>query len=75
MKNNEFPSKNDEKALRYEQMYRDIMLNIEMDGENGTPFVCEVQVTLSGITILKKSPQALAFAGSRLLAYRSVRLS
>jgi hypothetical protein len=43
----------------YEQMYRDIMLNIEMDGESGTPFVCEVQVTLSGITILKKSEQAV----------------
>ena len=31
------------------------MLNVEMPNEDGTPFVCEVQVTLSGITILKKS--------------------
>ena len=40
-------------------MYRDIMINIEVDVEGGTPFVCEVQVTLAGITILKKSPLRL----------------
>ena len=40
---------------RYERNYRDVMLNVEMLKEDGTPFLCEVQVTLSGITILKKS--------------------
>ena len=40
---------------RYERNYRDVMLNVEMLKEDGTPFLCEVQVTLSGIAILKKS--------------------
>ena len=40
---------------RYERNYRDVMLNLVLKGDSGTPFVCEVQVTLSGISILKKS--------------------
>merc|ERR1719352_1368347 len=43
---------------RYERNYRDVMLNLVLKGDSGTPFVCEVQVTLSGISILKKSEQA-----------------
>merc|ERR1719399_1621570 len=42
---------------RYQRNYRDVMLNLVMKGDAGTPFVCEVQVTLSGISILKKSEQ------------------
>ena len=41
-------------AERYQRNYRDVMLNLVMKGDAGTPFVCEVQVTLSGISILKK---------------------
>jgi hypothetical protein len=41
----------------YDKMYRDVMLNVEMKTASGLPFVCEIQVTLSGITILKKSEQ------------------
>merc|ERR1712072_734730 len=43
---------------RYERNYRDVMLNLVLKGDSGTPFVCEVQVTLSGISILKKSEQS-----------------
>merc|ERR1712072_1321343 len=38
---------------RYERNYRDVMLNLVLKGDSGTPFVCEVQVTLSGISILE----------------------
>lgn len=31
-------------AIRYDHMYRDLNINIEMLGDDGTPFVCEVQV-------------------------------
>jgi hypothetical protein len=41
----------------YDKMYRDVMLNVEMKTQSGLPFVCEIQVTLSGVTILKKSEQ------------------
>merc|ERR1719321_298151 len=42
---------------KYDKMYRDVMLNVEMKTASGLPFVCEIQVTLSGVTILKKSEQ------------------
>ena len=39
----------------YDRNYRDLMLNVEIPTSDGAAFICEVQVTLSGITILKKS--------------------
>jgi hypothetical protein len=36
------------------KMYRDILINLRPKGSN---FICEVQLTLTGITILKKSEQ------------------
>merc|ERR1719248_293125 len=39
---------------RYQRNYRDVMLNLAMK-DGGIDFICEVQVTLSGISILKKS--------------------
>ena len=35
-------------------MYRDLLLNLR---PKGSDFICEVQITLSGIAILKKSEQ------------------
>merc|ERR1712072_1003056 len=49
----------------YDRMYRDVNLNLEMPrrvtkkGLVVESHICEVQVTLSGITILKKSEQAV----------------
>ena len=40
----------------YDKMYRDIMLNLRPKGSN---FICEVQLTLTGISILKKSEQKI----------------
>ena len=37
---------------RSEKMYRDVLLNLR---PRGTKFICEVQITLTGIAILKKS--------------------
>ena len=37
-----------------EKMYRDILINIRPKGKQ---FICEVQITLTGIAILKKSEQ------------------
>jgi hypothetical protein len=45
--------------LTYDKFYRDVMVNLEMRAKNGMSFVCEVQITLSGITIIKKSEQAV----------------
>ena len=43
----------------YDRLYRDINLNLELPLKGGESFICEVQVMLSGITILKKSEQAV----------------
>jgi len=43
----------------YDRNYRDVMLNLEIPTSDGAALICEVQVTLSGITILKKSEQAV----------------
>ena len=40
---------------RYDRNYRDVMLNLEIPTSDGAALICEVQITLSGITILKKS--------------------
>jgi hypothetical protein len=37
-------------------MYRDVLLNLR---PRGTDFICEVQITLTGIAILKKSEQKI----------------
>jgi hypothetical protein len=39
-----------------EKMYRDILLNLK---PHGSDCICEVQVTLTGISILKKSEQKI----------------
>jgi len=43
----------------YDKMYRDVMLNVEVPREGGPPFIAELQVALSGISILKKSEQVV----------------
>jgi hypothetical protein len=43
----------------YDKMYRDVMLNVELPREDGDPFIAELQVALSGISILKKSEQTV----------------
>merc|ERR1711937_196769 len=43
----------------YNKMYRDVMLNIEIPRKGGDPFIAELQVALSGISILKKSEQVV----------------
>merc|ERR550514_1613345 len=43
----------------YSKMYRDVMLNIEIPRKGGDPFIAELQVALSGISILKKSEQVV----------------
>jgi hypothetical protein len=43
----------------YEKMYRDVMLNVEIPREGADPFIAELQVALSGISILKKSEQTV----------------
>ena len=55
----------------YDRMYRDVNLNLEMprrvtNGLAVESHICEVQVTLSGITILKKS---LRFQYNRSINY------
>ena len=55
----------------YDRMYRDVNLNLEMPRRvtNGLvveSHICEVQITLSGITILKKS---LRFQYNRSINY------
>lgn len=42
---------------QYQQRYRDINLSVEARTPSGHPLVCEIQLTLSGIAILKKSEQ------------------
>jgi hypothetical protein len=37
------------------QEYRDVMMNVEMAASDGTPFVCEIQATLSSFACLKNS--------------------
>ena len=56
---------------RYDRMYRDVNLNLRMprrvaNGLAVESHICEVQVTLSGITILKKS---LRFQYNRSISY------
>jgi hypothetical protein len=41
------------------QMYRDVVLNVEVPREGRAPFIAELQVALSGIWILKKSEQTV----------------
>ena len=43
----------------YTQQYRDINLNIPVEFPGREPFLCEVQLTLSTISILKKSEQKI----------------
>jgi hypothetical protein len=43
-------------ADKSENMYRDVLLNLR---PKGSDFVCEVQLTLTGISILKKSEQKI----------------
>merc|ERR1719443_2183595 len=46
----------DESATKSEKMYRDVNLSIR---PKGSEFICEVQLTLTGIAILKKSEQKI----------------
>jgi len=41
----------------HDKQYRDVMLNVEMIGPDGLPFICEIHVMLASIAILKKSEQ------------------
>merc|ERR1712046_394096 len=43
-------------APKSEKMYRDVLVNLRPKGSN---FICEVQLTLTGISILKKSEQKI----------------
>ena len=45
-----------EGAPKSENMYRDVLLNLR---PKGSDFICEVQLTLTGISILKKSEQKI----------------
>merc|ERR1719359_1493360 len=49
----------DSGSADYNKMYRDVMLNIEIPRKGGDPFIAELQVALSGISILKKSEQVV----------------
>jgi hypothetical protein len=46
-------------SASYDKMYRDVMLNIEFPSDKGISLICEVQVMLSGTSILKKSEQKI----------------
>jgi hypothetical protein len=46
----------DSSARKSEKMYRDILINLR---PKGSDFICEVQLTLTGIMILKKSEQKI----------------
>ena len=48
-----------ESPSSYTQQYRDINLNIPVEFPGREPFLCEVQLTLSTISILKKSEQKI----------------
>lgn len=43
-------------ADAYEKQYRDVLLNVEVPTEHG-PFICEIQIGLASIAVLKKSEQ------------------
>ena len=43
-------------SRRLDKMYRDILINLR---PKGSKFICEVQLTLTGISILKKSEQKI----------------
>jgi hypothetical protein len=45
-----------ESAPKSEKMYRDVLVNLR---PRGSDFICEVQLTLTGISILKKSEQKI----------------
>merc|ERR1719456_1945059 len=45
-----------ESATKSEKMYRDVLVNLRPWGSD---FICEVQLTLTGISILKKSEQKI----------------
>merc|ERR1719421_1854148 len=45
-----------ESAPKSEKMYRDVLVNLR---PKGSDFICEVQLTLTGISILKKSEQKI----------------
>jgi hypothetical protein len=45
-----------ESASKSDKMYRDILVNLR---PKGSDFICEVQLTLTGIAILKKSEQKI----------------
>jgi hypothetical protein len=53
---NSFHSDSSGKTKTSEKMYRDILLNIRPKGKK---FICELQITLTGIAILKKSEQKI----------------
>ena len=54
MSNASSHSHSSNKTKTSEKMYRDILINIRPKGKQ---FICEVQITLTGIAILKKSEQ------------------
>jgi hypothetical protein len=45
-----------ESAAKSDKMYRDVLVNLR---PKGSDFICEVQLTLTGISILKKSEQKI----------------
>ena len=45
-----------ESASNSDNMYRDVLMNLR---PKGSDFICEVQLTLTGISILKKSEQKI----------------
>jgi hypothetical protein len=49
-------SPSDSSSKGAEKMYRDILINLK---PRGSDFICEVQLTLTGISILKKSEQKI----------------
>merc|ERR1711937_617881 len=52
----EDPDSTNESAPKSEKMYRDILVNLR---PKGSAFICEVQLTLTGVSILKKSEQKI----------------
>ena len=49
-------SSTNESAAKSQKMYRDILVNLR---PKGSDFICEVQLTLTGVSILKKSEQKI----------------
>ena len=43
-------------STKSDKMYRDVLINLR---PKGSKFICEVQLTLTGISILKKSEQKI----------------